>query len=60
LLGGNNGLAGGVNNLGQVVGQAEYSTPDPICHPFLQIGQELRIARFRGLGMPEKAASHGG
>jgi probable HAF family extracellular repeat protein len=30
-LGGNNGFAAGVNSRGQVVGQAENSTPDPTC-----------------------------
>jgi probable HAF family extracellular repeat protein len=41
LLGGNNGVAGGVNNRGQVVGQAEYDTPDPTCvlpGDFLRVG----------------------
>lgn len=41
LLGGNNGYAGGVNNRGQVVGQAEYSTPDPTCR---LPGDFLRVA----------------
>jgi len=40
-LGGNNGYAAGVNNRGQVVGNAEYDTPDPTCelpYDYLQIG----------------------
>jgi probable HAF family extracellular repeat protein len=32
-LGGNYGFASGINSRGQVVGQAENSTPDPTCTP---------------------------
>lgn len=41
LLGGNNGYAAGVNDWGQVAGQAEYNTPDPTCilpGAYLQVG----------------------
>ena len=31
LLGGNNGLAGAINNRGQIVGTAETTIPDPTC-----------------------------
>jgi probable HAF family extracellular repeat protein len=38
LLGGNNGLAGAINNRGQIVGMSETPNPDPTCSPFfLQI-----------------------
>jgi probable HAF family extracellular repeat protein len=40
-LGGNNAWAAGFNNRGQVVGQAEFNTPDPTCqlpYDFLQVG----------------------
>jgi probable HAF family extracellular repeat protein len=40
-FGGSNGWAAGFNNRGQVVGQAEYNTPDPTCllpYDFLQVG----------------------
>src|SRR5215469_4133952 len=32
-LGGNNGIASGINSRGQVAGQAENTTPDPTCDP---------------------------
>jgi len=32
-LGGNNGIANGVNSRGQVAGAAEIATPDPTCEP---------------------------
>jgi probable HAF family extracellular repeat protein len=32
-LGGNNGIASGINSRGQVAGQAENTTPDPTCAP---------------------------
>jgi probable HAF family extracellular repeat protein len=40
LLGGNNGIAFGIDNRGQVVGATETPNPDPTCVPpfFLQVG----------------------
>jgi len=56
-LGGNNGVAHGVNNRGQVVGLAENTTPDPTCTPpqllqfkpvFWQKGQVQELPTFPG------------
>jgi probable HAF family extracellular repeat protein len=37
LLGGNNGLAGGINSRGQIVGVAETAVTDPCSFAFLQV-----------------------
>jgi len=42
-LGGDNGFATGVNNLGQIVGWAENNTHDPTCNEFTNTGQVLQF-----------------
>jgi probable HAF family extracellular repeat protein len=42
-LGGNNSYANGINNLGQVAGSAEISTPDPTC-PRHFVSGPLRVS----------------
>ncbi len=63
-LGGSNGFAAGVNNLGQVVGWAETATHDPTCNPpqvrqFRAVvwepnGQLVQLPAFHG--EPDQAA----
>jgi probable HAF family extracellular repeat protein len=42
-LGGDNGFATGVNNLGQIVGWAENNTHDPTCNEFTNTNQVLQF-----------------
>lgn len=42
-LGGDNGFATGVNNLGQIVGWAENQTHDPTCNEFTNTNQVLQF-----------------
>lgn len=42
-LGGDNGFATGVNNLGQIVGWAENNTHDPTCNEFTNTAQVLQF-----------------
>jgi probable HAF family extracellular repeat protein len=42
-LGGDNGFATGVNNLGQIVGWAENNTHDPTCNEFTNTHQVLQF-----------------
>jgi len=54
-FGGNNGVANAINNRGQVVGDAEFSTPDPTCAPYfgLQIGAALwENGKIKNLPLP--------
>ena len=63
-LGGNNGWAAGFNNRGQVVGNAEYNTPDPTCllpYDYLKVGavvwEKGKVTKLQYLpGDPSAAA----